>query len=109
MLSVIMAGGVGQRFWPRSRRKHPKQLIDLTGKGSMLSLTVDRMRALSAPEEIFVITNAAQVDAIIEDIGDKVPAENIVGEPVGRNTAPSIGLAAVLVERRFGDVPRDEE
>ncbi|RLB97588.1 MAG: mannose-1-phosphate guanylyltransferase [Deltaproteobacteria bacterium] len=105
MLSVIMAGGVGQRFWPRSRRKHPKQLIDLTGKGSMLSLTVDRMLALSAPEEIFVITNAAQVDAIIQDIGDKVPAENIVGEPVGRNTAPSIGLAAVLVERRFGDVP----
>lgn len=105
MLSVIMAGGVGQRFWPSSRRRHPKQLIDLTGKGSMLSLTVDRMRALSAPEEIFVITNSSQVEAIAKDLGDRIPAENIVGEPVGRDTAPSVGLAAVLVENRFGDIP----
>ena len=100
-----MAGGFGQRFWPRSRRQHPKQLIDLTGKGSMLSLTVDRMLALSTPEEVFVITNAGQVDAIVADLDGKIPTDNIVGEPVGRNTAPSIGLAAVLVERRFGDVP----
>ncbi|UCG52152.1 MAG: mannose-1-phosphate guanylyltransferase [Candidatus Latescibacterota bacterium] len=105
MLSVIMAGGFGQRFWPRSTRERPKQLIDLTGKGSMISLTVKRVRSLSQPEEILIVTNAAQADAIAEDVGAEIPRENIVGEPVGRNTAPSIGLAAVLVRRRFGDAP----
>ncbi len=105
MLAVIMAGGFGQRFWPRSRRERPKQLIDLTGKGSMIALTVDRMGALSSPEEIFIVTVAAQVEAIVREVGGRVPRENIVGEPMGRNTAPSVGLAAVVVERRFGDAP----
>ena len=71
----------------------------------MVSLTVERLRSLSDPEEIFIITNAAQAGAIAEDVGEKVPLDNIVGEPVGRNTAPSIGLAAVLVQSRFGDAP----
>ncbi len=105
MLAVIMAGGFGERFWPRSRRVRPKQLIDLTGGGSMISLTVDRMSALCSPEEILVVTIASQVDAIVREVGGRVPRANIVGEPVGRNTAPSVGLAAVMVERRFGDSP----
>ena len=105
MLAVIMAGGFGQRFWPRSRRERPKQLIDLTGKGSMISLTVDRMGALCSPEEIFIVTISAQIDDIAREVGGRVPRENIIGEPVGRNTAPSVGLAAVVVERRFGDAP----
>ena len=105
VLAVIMAGGFGQRFWPRSRRERPKQLIDLTGKGSMISLTVDRMGALCSPEEIFIVTISSQIDAIEGEVGGRIPRENIVGEPVGRNTAPSIGLAAVVLERRFGDTP----
>lgn len=105
MISVIMAGGVGERFWPCSRRRSPKQLIDLTGKGSMISLTLERVASVSRPDEIFILTNVQQLDEITRDVGDRVPRENIVGEPVGRNTAPSIGLAAVLVERRFGDRP----
>ena len=105
MLAVIMAGGLGQRFWPKSRCRRPKQLIDLTGKGTMISLTVDRMAALCSREEIFIITVASQVDAVAREVGDRVPRGNIVGEPVGRNTAPSVGLASVILERYFGDAP----
>jgi mannose-1-phosphate guanylyltransferase len=100
MFSVIMAGGVGQRFWPRSRRQHPKQLLDLTGQGSMIKLTVDRLKNLSAPEEILIIANRSQRSAIEKEVAGRVPAENIIGEPEGRNTAPAIGLGAVLLERR---------
>jgi len=105
LLAVILAGGLGQRFWPMSRRERPKQLIDLTGGGSMIALTCDRLARLCSPEEIFIVTVAAQLDAIEREIGPRVPRENIIVEPVGRNTAASIGLSAVLLERRFGDVP----
>jgi mannose-1-phosphate guanylyltransferase len=103
MFSVIMAGGVGQRFWPRSRRKHPKQLLDLTGQGSMIKLTVDRLKNLSAPEEIFIITNLAQRAAIEKEVEGKVPAGNIIGEPEGRNTAPAVGLGALILQRKCAD------
>lgn len=105
MLSVIMAGGVGERFWPRSRRRTPKQLLDLTGKGSMIALTLERVEALSRPEEILVITTAEQEIAVAGELRGRVPPENIVAEPEGRNTAASIGLAAVLIRARFGDRP----
>jgi mannose-1-phosphate guanylyltransferase len=105
LLSVIMAGGVGERFWPLSRRKRPKQLLDLVGRGSMIGLTAERLRGLSAPEETFVITNVDQRDAVIASLDGAVPDENIIGEPVGRNTAPCIGLAARLIMDRFGDEP----
>lgn len=103
MFSVIMAGGVGQRFWPRSRRKHPKQLLDLTGQGSMIKLTVDRLKNLSSPDEIFIITNLAQRAAVEKEVEGKVPSANIIGEPQGRNTAPAIGLGALLLQRKHPD------
>lgn len=105
MLSVIMAGGVGERFWPCSRRNTPKQLLDLTGRGSMIALTLDRVRGVSRPEETFVITTASQHAAVAAEIEGRVDPGNIVAEPQGRNTAASIGLAAVLVRHRFGDEP----
>lgn len=105
MLSVILAGGTGERFWPLSRRSRPKQLLDLTGKGTMISLTVERARKLSEPEEIWIVTVGAQKEGIAREVGRIVPAENIVGEPAGRNTAASIGLAALLLKDRWGDVP----
>jgi mannose-1-phosphate guanylyltransferase len=71
----------------------------------MISLTVERARLVSDKEEIFIITLADQKDAIARELGGAIPKENIVGEPVGRNTAPSIGLAALLIKKRFGDVP----
>jgi mannose-1-phosphate guanylyltransferase len=103
VLVVIMAGGVGERFWPSSRRLRPKQLLDLTGRGSMIRLTLDRIGDLATPEETFVFTNREQRGAILGEVAGWVPAENVVGEPDVRNTAPCIGLAAVLAARRFGD------
>lgn len=100
-----MAGGVGERFWPQSRRRKPKQLINLTGGGSMISLTVDRARWVSKPEEIFIVTVADQKEAIAAEVGRVLPVENIIGEPVGRNTAPSVGLAALVIKDRYGDIP----
>lgn len=105
MLTVIMAGGVGERFWPWSRRKRPKQLLDLTGRGSMIGLTVDRLRGLSEPDEIFVVTNVDQREAILSELSGVVDPENVIGEPVGQNTAPCIGLSALLLERRHGIQP----
>ena len=105
MFSVILAGGVGERFWPLSRRSRPKQLIDLTGKGSMIALTVGRAMTVSQPDEVFVLTLAEQREAVIKELRDLIPEDNVVGEPVARNTAPSVGLAAVLLRHRAGDVP----
>jgi mannose-1-phosphate guanylyltransferase len=105
VLSVILAGGIGERFWPRSRRNKPKQLIDLTGRGTMISLTVARAQLVSEDEEIFIVTLADQKEAIAREVGGIVPGENIIGEPIGKNTAPSIGLAALILRKRFGDVP----
>jgi mannose-1-phosphate guanylyltransferase len=88
-----------------SRRERPKQLIDLTGAGSMIALTCDRLGALSTPEETFVLTLEDQREAVVREVAGRIPPENVIGEPVGRNTAASVGLAAVLVEKRFGDAP----
>jgi mannose-1-phosphate guanylyltransferase len=100
-----MAGGVGERFWPSSRRKRPKQLLDLTGRGSMIRLTIDRLDGLSEPEQILVITNVEQRSAILEELNGRIPEENVIGEPIGQNTAPCIGLGAVVLKRQHGDEP----
>lgn len=105
MLTVIMAGGVGERFWPQSRRRHPKQLLDLTGNGSMIRLTIERLDGLSRPNEILVVTNAEQRSAILDELAGSVPEENVIGEPIGQNTAPCIGLAAIVLRRQHGDEP----
>jgi mannose-1-phosphate guanylyltransferase len=105
MLTLIMAGGVGERFWPWSRRKRPKQLLDLTGRGSMIDLTVDRLEGLSTPDEIMIVTNVEQQEAILAEVAGKVPPENIIGEPAKQNTAPCIGLAAVLMRQKYGNQP----
>src|SRR5689334_22789542 len=97
-----MAGGVGERFWPSSRRLNPKQLLDLTGRGSMLRLTIDRIDDLAQPDEIYVYTNREQREAVLAGVRGMVPEANVIGEPVGRNTAPTIGLAAMVAEKRQG-------
>jgi mannose-1-phosphate guanylyltransferase len=104
MLALIMAGGVGERFWPQSSSKRPKQLLDLTGEGSMISLTLDRLSAVSSPEEIFVITNKSHADSLKAEI-PRIPEENVIAEPEGKNTAPCIAVACRLLHERFGDVP----
>lgn len=91
--AVIMAGGSGTRFWPLSRRKRPKQLLELFGRESLLEQTVARIRPVIPSDRIYVFTNELVRDEIARRVR-AIPKEQIVAEPVGRNTAPTIGLAA---------------
>ncbi len=96
--AVIMAGGSGTRFWPASRTQRPKQLLALAGERTMIQSTVDRLGDLVPPERQMVITNRVLVDAIASQL-PALPAENVVGEPSKRDTAPCVGLAAAMVHR----------
>ncbi len=96
---VIMAGGRGERFWPQSRLRRPKHLLPIVGDKPMLTQTVERLEGLVPVENVFIITNREQRDAVIS-VCPMLPAENVVSEPVGRDTAAAVGLAMVLVKRR---------
>lgn len=100
MYVVILAGGSGTRFWPLSRRKTPKQLISVFGDRSMLQRTVERVIPLN-PKRILVVTNALQADETSRQLKEfqKLTRVDIIEEPVGRNTAPAIGLAASIIAR----------
>ena len=99
---VILAGGSGTRFWPRSRRAHAKQVLALDGERSMIQQTVERLKPLVTTEQIWVITNEYLAHEIADQLKG-VPAGQIVQEPVARNTAPACGLAAFLIERQNPD------
>lgn len=99
---VIMAGGAGTRFWPRSREKTPKQLLEIIGRGTMIQNTVSRLDGFIGPQETYVVTNRMQKTAIMRQLPN-VPDENILVEPMGRNTAPCIGLAALHVRKMDPD------
>lgn len=90
---VIMAGGSGTRFWPASRKARPKQLLTLTGNRSLLQSTFDRCQPWIPPERIWVVTGAALWEETARQLPD-VPRSQIIAEPVGRNTAPCVGVAA---------------
>ena len=96
---VILAGGSGTRFWPRSRRAHAKQVLALDGERSMIQQTVERLKPLATPQNTWVITNDYLAAEIADQLHD-VPRAQIVSEPVARNTAPACGLAAFLIERQ---------
>ena len=98
VFAVIMAGGIGTRFWPRSREKYPKHLLEIIGKGSMLQNTVKRLEDIVHSGDIFVVTNKLQRAQVIKQL-PQVPENNIIVEPVGRNTAPCIALAAFHVRK----------
>lgn len=100
--AVIMAGGVGARFWPLSRRNRPKQLIDLTGEGSMLERTMTRLDGLVEKDRIWIVTNAEQA-ALIQELTPDFDAQRFIIEPTGRNTAPAVGLAAVHLHKHDPD------
>lgn len=99
---VIMAGGRGERFWPQSRLTRPKHLLPIVGNSAMLAQTVDRLEGLVEPENIFVITNVEQRDAVLDSCPSLLP-ERVIGEPVGRDTAAAVGLAALLVDHEEKD------
>ena len=96
---VILAGGRGTRFWPLSRKRMAKQLLPLNSKKSMIQETVERLLPLAKAKQFWVITNDDLRDPIIRQL-KKLEKKQILAEPVGRNTAPAIGLAAFLLARR---------
>jgi mannose-1-phosphate guanylyltransferase len=96
---IIMAGGRGERFWPVSREKMPKQLLTLLGKRSFLQQAVDRVLPLVPAKNIFVITNEAQLPEVRKQL-PKIPKQNLVAEPVGRDTCAAVTLGAALVGAR---------
>lgn len=99
---VILAGGSGTRFWPRSRRAHAKQVLALDGERSMIQQTVERLKPLARADKTWVITNQYLAQEIADQLVG-VPESQIIQEPVARNTAPACGLAAFLIERQNPD------
>ncbi len=102
LYAVVMAGGQGTRFWPRSRRMRPKQLLNIVGEMSMLEQTVARIRPLIPVERIVVVAGAAYRELICGYLPE-IPEENFLFEPVGRNTAACVAWAALWVQRRASD------
>ena len=100
---VILAGGSGTRFWPRSRRAHAKQVLALDGEKTMIQQTLERLLPLAAPSDVWVITNKL-LSAVIEEQLPQVPHGKILGEPAARNTAPACALAAFLLEPTAPDI-----
>lgn len=101
--AVIMAGGRGERFWPKSRTNLPKQFLSLTSDGeTMIQKTIKRLAPLVETEDIFVVTNAAYKQLVHEQL-PQLPQENILAEPMARNTAPCIALAAAVIRKKYED------
>ncbi len=101
-IAVIMAGGRGTRFWPRSRNARPKQFLAIVGTETLLHQTVRRLDGHVAPEHIFVVTTedlATETRRMLPEL----PPENVIVEPEGRNTAPCLALALVEIERKYPD------
>ena len=94
--AVILAGGRGTRFWPRSRTKTPKQLLNIVGKNTMLQQTVERLQSVVPPDRTWTVTNAEQTRAVVRQV-PRAARKRVLTEPVGRNTAAAIALAAVHV------------
>ncbi|MCH7504985.1 mannose-1-phosphate guanylyltransferase [PVC group bacterium] len=103
VVAVIMAGGYGERFWPKSRRRRPKQFLDITGRGkSIIRETYERVRKFIPKDQIFVVTHTTQVSLVKQHI-PALPQNQILAEPMSRNTAPCVAWAAVECEKRFSD------
>ena len=100
---IIMAGGVGSRFWPMSTPDYPKQFIDVMGVGrSLIQLTVDRLKPICPVENMWVVTNEKYIRIVKEQIPD-MPLDNILSEPEARNTAPCIAYACWKIQKKHPD------
>lgn len=100
--ALILAGGSGTRFWPLSRNDKPKQLLDLFGTGTLLEQTINRLAGLVPTENILILTNSLQVEAV-RQVASMLPAENVFAEPAKRDTAPAVALGIGLVAARNPD------
>ena len=98
---VIMAGGIGSRFWPMSTSEYPKQFIDVMGVGkSLIQLTVERFKGICPKENFWVVTSEKYVDIVKEQL-PQIPAQHILAEPEARNTAPCIAYACWKIRKEF--------
>jgi mannose-1-phosphate guanylyltransferase len=102
MYAVIMAGGRGTRFWPRSRETKPKHLLDIVSNRTIVQETVDRIKPLIPPRNILIVTGEKHARELIRQLPE-IPEQNIIIEPVGKNTAACIGLAALHIQKRVPD------
>lgn len=100
---VIMAGGGGTRFWPLSRKKTPKQLLNLTGNDVMVNEAILRLSSVVEKEDVFIVTNEEQVASMEEVTKNIVDSKKILAEPSARNTAACIGYAAMEIVKKYGD------
>lgn len=101
--AVIMAGGKGERFWPKSRESHPKQFLSLTDDGeTMIQKTVKRISPVVQAEDVFIVTNSDYKNLVREQLPE-IPEENILAEPCARNTAPCIAFAAAVIKQKYGN------
>ena len=99
--AVVLAGGSGTRFWPKSRKDQPKQLLDIIGTSPLIAQTLERLEGLFTRERVLVVTQVRQLEGVRKHID--LPDENLIGEPYSRNTAAAIGLAALELKRREGE------
>ncbi len=97
--AVILAGGRGERFWPLSVKSRPKQFISIFGGKPLIQHAIDRLDGIVPPERVLVITSADLID-VTRSVAKDLPADNVVGEPMGRDTAAAVALACGLVKRR---------
>ncbi len=102
MIALVMAGGSGTRFWPMSRQGRPKQFLKVISERSMIQLTVDRLMPMIPLNDIYIVTAADQVDLVQEHL-PALPAENIIIEPFGMNTAPCIALSVQYLKSRYSE------
>jgi len=100
MIALIMAGGIGSRFWPLSRESNPKQFLKIVSEKSMIQMTVERLLPEIKIEDIFIVTSASQTKLVKEHL-PALPEENIIIEPFGMNTAPCIALSTVYLSRKY--------
>lgn len=108
LTAVIMAGGSGERFWPLSTPEKPKQLLKIFSDKTMIRETVDRILPIIKPENIFIATNIIQAKEIEKELSD-IPKENIIIEPLFKDTAAAIGYSSLIIENRFKDKLKDNE
>jgi mannose-1-phosphate guanylyltransferase len=102
MYAVIMAGGKGARFWPRSREKKPKHLLDILSDKTIIQETVERIKPLISPQNVLVVTGKKHAATLIKQLPE-IPVQNVIIEPEGKNTAACIGLAALHIRKIVSD------
>ena len=102
LYTLIMAGGSGTRFWPRSKAAKPKQYLNIFGEESLLEATIKRFSSFTSEENIYIVSSATQAK-VLESQATMLPKKNLIYEPIGRNTLPCIGLAAMYAEKENKD------